>query len=200
MKKQYALVIDLRRCVGCNTCTIACRMENSTNLGTRLCEVYTVGKDWNRNDVPAGKFPNLKMYYMPVMCNHCEDPACKKNLPAKITKREDGIVYLNNNKGSKNDVSACPYNRILWDEKSKALIKCDLCMSRVDEGKRPLCVESCPAKARHFGDLKDTNSEVSKLVKEHSAKPLFPQLNTKPSVLYIMPRGSENKAVGDSPI
>ncbi|MBN2654815.1 MAG: 4Fe-4S dicluster domain-containing protein [Nitrospirae bacterium] len=175
-------------------------MENSTKIGIRLAEVYTVGANWNINDVPAGKFPNLKMYYLPLMCNHCDDPPCKKNLPAKITKRDDGVVYLNNNKGKKEDTSACPYNRILWDEKSKTLIKCDLCMSRINEGKQPLCVESCPSKARHFGDLKDTNSEVSKLVKEHSAKPLFPQLNTKPSVLYIMPRGSENKAVGDSPI
>ncbi|MDX9715266.1 MAG: 4Fe-4S dicluster domain-containing protein [Dissulfurispiraceae bacterium] len=200
MKKQYTIVIDLRRCFGCNTCTVACRMENSTNSGVLLSEVHTIGSSWNKSDVPAGKFPNLKMYYLPVMCNHCADPACKKNLPAQIEKRDDGVVYLKDSKGSQAQESACPYNRIKWDAKSKQLQKCDLCMSRVTEGLRPLCVESCPAKARHFGDLNDPNSEVSKLVKEFNAKPLFPDLGTKPSVRYIMPRGSEKKAVGDSPV
>lgn len=206
MTKQYGIVIDLRRCFGCETCTLACRMENNTPIGIKFNEVFSVGNVGNggwrsvSEGVPDGKFPNLKMYYLPVLCNHCGKPACKENLKELITKRNDGIVFLEEEKEKshkKDQTAACPYGRIFWNEKDKKLVKCDFCMSRIDEDKKPLCVESCPAKARHFGNLNDPNSDVSKFAKLHKAKPLFPDLKTNPSVLYIMPRGEDIKAVGE---
>ena len=120
VNKHYGLVIDQERCLGCEACTVACRKENNGAQG--YIRVATL--DAARKDTPAGVFPNLKMIFLPTLCNHCENPACVKACPLEaITREENGIVFLDEEicDGCRTCLDACPYGAIIFnDEKDKA--------------------------------------------------------------------------------
>jgi Fe-S-cluster-containing dehydrogenase component len=198
---RYGMVIDLKRCVGCNSCTLACRMESGTPAGI----LYHKVKKYE-----VGKYPMAKLRFLPMPCMHCQDPACIKVCPTGATyQREDGLVIIDENKcmGCRYCIIACPYDsrRFLAEinnyyggdsptpyEKVKhknftlgTVVKCNFCAQRLDVGKVPACVEICPSQARYFGDLDDPNSEVSKLIIEYTGSPLHEEFGTKPSVYYL---------------
>ncbi|MBS1705144.1 MAG: 4Fe-4S dicluster domain-containing protein [Armatimonadetes bacterium] len=181
---RYSMLIDLTRCIGCDACTLACKQENGTPYDTFFARVL---------NVESGKYPNVKRIYVPVLCNHCDDPACLKSCPNKaIVRRQDGIVLVDQErcKGTGACVSACPYGNIIlhrneeeWylDEteryekefvkkrlKQNVARKCTYCAHRVDQGLNPACVVACPTTARIFGDLDDPNSEVSIYIQEQA--------------------------------
>lgn len=184
---QYGMVIDTTRCFGCQTCTVSCKVCNEVPR-----ELY-----WNRiesldGDVlyqATGTFPNLKLAFRPLVCNQCDKPACFANCPAGAISKDEstGIVFIDPEIciGCGTCVTACPYSMPVIDKESTLASKCDFCADRVKEGKDPYCVESCPGRARHFGDLNDPNSEVSKLIAEHSGKQWKAEEGTGPSVYYI---------------
>ena len=197
---SYGMVIDLRRCIGCDTCTIACKATNATSRGIM----------WNRVlKYETGKYPNSQLNFLPITCMHCEEPECEKVCPTgATTKRDDGIVVVDSDKcvGCRYCMVACPYAiRYFFDElqtyypdhitpyeeigykkhKLGTVQKCDFCLERVEQGLQPACVAACPANARFFGDLDDSDSEVSKLIKERKGFVLNPELGTKPSVYYL---------------
>ncbi len=198
---RYGMVIDLDRCVGCQACTIACKAENGTPRDVFFCKVLTE---------EVGEFPKTKNLFLPVLCNHCDNPPCVPVCPTGATYvRNDGIVLMDNRKcvGCSACVVACPYTqRFLiaddmltgyYDELTPyekqmytsfepgTVAKCTLCSHRVDEGRRPACVETCPTAARIFGDYDDPGSEVSKLLQVRSSFELLPEHNTKPRVRYL---------------
>ncbi|KKM09599.1 4Fe-4S ferredoxin [Clostridiales bacterium PH28_bin88] len=179
------MVIDLRRCIGCEACGVACKVENGVPVG-----VY---RSWV-NETETGKFPKVKNRFLPRLCNHCADPKCVSVCPTGATfQREDGIVAINQEKcvGCGLCVKACPYNaRFLHPEKTnasklKVVDKCTFCAHRVEEGMKPACVNTCPAGARIFGDLNDPNSEVAKLVAGNKVQQFHPETGLKPQVFYI---------------
>lgn len=197
---RYGLVIDLKRCIGCDTCTIACKAVNATSRGIM----------WNRVlKYETGKYPNSQLNFLPITCMHCEEPECEKVCPTgATTKRDDGIVVVDSDKcvGCRYCMVACPYAiRYFFDElqtyypdhitpyeeigykkhKLGTVQKCDFCLERVKQGLQPACVVACPANARFFGDLDDPDSEVSKLIRERKGFVLNPELGTKPSVYYL---------------
>lgn len=198
------MVIDLRRCIGCNACTIACQQENGIPPDIFYTRVLTR---------ETGEFPKVKMLFLPVLCNHCADPPCEKICPSGATYiREDGIVSIDKDKciGCEACYVACPYkNRFYiprkWDKKSGYFgnlvskleekqykeytsgtsFKCTLCAHRIDEGLEPACVITCPTEARVFGDLNDPNSKVADLILKKGGVQLLGELNTNPSVYYV---------------
>lgn len=197
---SYGMVIDLRRCIGCDTCTIACKATNATSRGIM----------WNRVlKYETGKYPDSKLNFLPVTCMHCQEPECEKVCPTgATTRREDGIVIVDRDKciGCRYCMVACPYAaRYFFDEsrtyypqyttayeKMKqenrelgTVQKCDFCLERVEQGLQPACVVACPTSARFFGDLDDPDSEVSRLIKERDGFVLNPELGTSPSVYYL---------------
>jgi molybdopterin-containing oxidoreductase family iron-sulfur binding subunit len=188
MAKQYALVFDLKRCIGCHTCTVACKMEN--NLGTNIqwIKVLTIGG--THTDTPKGEYPNLSLYWQPVGCMHCQKPPCVDVCAAEaLYKRKDGIVLNDRSKctGCLSCVTACPYEVPQYHAEENVISMCTLCVQRIDEGLRPFCLEQCPGRAIYFGDIKESESLVSKLIRERKGYMLKPEANTLPSVHYLEP-------------
>jgi tetrathionate reductase subunit B len=188
-KVRYGMVIDVRRCSGCQACSIACKSEFDVPIGA--------ARSWVEHH-EAGVFPNTEKRMLPRLCNHCSEPPCVDVCPVEggTYKRDDGIVVVDENIciGCAKCVEACPYDARFMNsfkgdpgltKGNGAADKCDFCLHRISRGVAPACVNTCPGKARIFGDLNDPSSEVAKLVAEIDATVLRRDKKTKPSVFYI---------------
>jgi len=197
---KYGMVVDLMRCVGCNACVVACKLEHNAPAG--IVQTGVLEKE-------MGKFPNSIRIFVPVLCNHCEEPTCVDVCPKNATcKRDDGVVMIDFEKciGCGACVEHCPYHaRVLVDNNKTVFpdgetvfekpvyqriprnvaLKCDFCFYRVEKGLPPVCVEVCPTSARIFGDLDDAKTEVHALIEKHHAWTMLPDEMTKPQVFYI---------------
>ncbi len=178
-QKRYAMVIDLRKCIGCHACSVACKSENNVPL--------SVWRSWVKQ-VERGKFPNTQRHFLPRLCNHCDHPACVEACPTKSSyQRDDGVVLVHEERciGCKLCMTACPYDARFVHPDKKIVNKCTFCDHRIDNGVVPSCVNTCQGKARIFGDLNDPTSDVAKLVARESVQVLKPELGTEPRVFYI---------------
>ena len=188
MKKQYALVFDLRRCIGCRTCVIACRVENKLDGEYSWMSLPT--GSGTLADLPQGKFPNLSLYWQPATCMHCQKPSCLEACPDNaIYKRPDGIVLIDREKctGCQLCLPACPYGVIQFNNQEKVAEKCTLCSHRIEQGLLPFCAKECIWGAIHFGDINDTQSGVSRLVSSRKGYVLKPEEGAQPSNRYLAP-------------
>ncbi|NQV55954.1 MAG: 4Fe-4S dicluster domain-containing protein [Rhodospirillales bacterium] len=156
---QYAMLIDTRRCSGCQACSVACKAEFDVPLGATRSWVEYVEK---------GIFPNATRSFLPRLCNHCSEPLCVSVCPTGATykREEDGIVVVDADVciGCKYCLQACPYDARFINAKTGTADKCDFCLHRVKEGVVPACVNTCEGKARIFGDINDPESEISNLM------------------------------------
>ncbi len=176
---RYAMVVDLQRCTWCHSCFIACKMENKVPLG--------VWRTWG-NFLEGGKYPNATKAFLPFLCNNCERPYCVTVCPVKATfKREDGIVEINPHLciGCKMCMLACPYQMRYLHPHKRIADKCNWCLHRVKVGLQPACVMGCPTGALIFGNLKDKESRVAKLISSGTVQVLKPDIGTDPHVFYI---------------
>jgi Fe-S-cluster-containing dehydrogenase component len=136
--------------------------------------------------------------HFPRSCLHCETPDCVTVCPtgASYKRAEDGIVLVDEDKciGCKLCSWACPYGAREYSQVRGTMQKCTLCVDRIynesfDEyDRQPACVMACPTRARHFGDLGDPESAVSKLVAERGGYDLMPEMGYKPVNKYLPPR------------
>jgi len=195
---RYAMVIDLRTCLGCQACTAACTQENQTPYWHDKWRTQV-------NDVQRGKFPHVTRDFFPRLCMHCENAPCVEVCPTGASYRtKEGVVLVDYEKcmGCQACVVACPYGarypyeredvakaKEIFGEDNRHKVphvdKCTFCYHRLAEGLEPACVATCPGEARLFGDLDDPNSKVAALVSSGQAKPLEPGFGTKPRVFYI---------------
>ncbi|MBI2854172.1 MAG: 4Fe-4S dicluster domain-containing protein [Chloroflexi bacterium] len=197
---RLGMVIDLKTCIACYACVVSCKVENGTPPTVFWAKVL---------EREEGKYPTARRIILPVLCNHCQDPPCLRVCPSgATTKREDGIVLVDAKKcvGCKACMTACPYDsryfikeirgyfgedlvpceRVSYQKHQEGVVeKCTFCVERVKKGLEPACVQVCPASCRHFGDLDDPNSEVSRLLKARLSFQLLPEIGTKPSVYYL---------------
>ncbi len=211
---RWVMVADLRRCVGCQTCTAACRHANATPPGTQWRRVL---------DMELGEYPDVTRAFVPVGCMHCEDPPCMDVCPSTATrKRADGIVTIDYDLciGCSHCALACPYQaRYKTDRASFAYgeateseaqrfdparlavaTKCTFCVDRIDSGLErglepgvdpeatPACVNSCIASALAFGDIEDPQSNVTKLLEENKSFRMHEELGTEPGFYYLWDR------------
>ena len=177
--KRLGMVIDLARCIGCHACTAACKAENHVPLG-----VY---RDWVEETV-IGTYPDARPYFVPKLCNHCDDPGCLRVCPTgAIFRRRDGIIDINHDLciGCRACNQACPYGATFTDPVRHTADKCNLCAHRIDEGLRPACVDVCPSQCRIFGDFDDSESAVSVALRGQSHQVLRPDLGLGPNVRYL---------------
>ncbi len=208
---RWAMTADLRRCVGCQTCTAACKHTNATPPEVQWRRVL---------DMEFGEYPNVKRVFVPVGCQNCEDPPCMHVCPTTATKqRADGIVTIDYDLciGCSYCAVACPYQaRYKTDKASFAFgaplqsetqrrddsrlsvaTKCTFCVDRIDAGlaaglkpgvdpaATPACVNSCIAEALAFGDLEDPASNVSQLLEKNQSFRMHEELGTKPGFHYL---------------
>lgn len=184
--KRYAMLIDTTRCVGCQTCVVACKINYQVPGDASWCRVETIGsKEMYR---PTGRFPRPVLAFRALLCNHCDEPPCVEKCPTgAMHTNENGIVSIYRDVciGCGICKRSCPYDAPRLDEQAKKMGKCTFCMERIGSGEKPYCVEACPAEARLFGDISEPNSEISRRIAAKRAKPLMPQHGTKPSVYYV---------------
>jgi Fe-S-cluster-containing dehydrogenase component len=151
---QYAIVTDLNRCVGCLACTVACKAVNSVDIGSFWIKTLRIGP--NPKEGGSGDWPDVEMYFLPLQCQHCEEPECVKVCPTQAShKREDGTVQIDKSKciGCQFCVMACPYGVRYLNEEERVVEKCTLCEQRIVQGELPQCVAQCGSRARFFGDI-----------------------------------------------
>ncbi|MFC1929932.1 4Fe-4S dicluster domain-containing protein [Chloroflexota bacterium] len=142
---EKLLLIDVDRCVGCYACEVACKQENDLPLGPRWCRIIPIG--------PRELQEELHLDFVPTTCIHCDDPICSYFCPlGAITKREDGIVLIDEDKcnGCGLCVYGCPCGAIYFNQEKKIAGKCSLCVSRIDDGLEPSCVQHCIGRALQF--------------------------------------------------
>jgi Fe-S-cluster-containing dehydrogenase component/formate-dependent nitrite reductase membrane component NrfD len=183
---NYGFAIDLRKCIGCHACTIACKAEHEIPVGVNRCWVKTVEK---------GSFPETRRFFFPVLCNQCEDAPCVRICPTSaLFKRRDRIVDLNSDSciGCRACMEACPYDQLFIDPNTRTAEKCNFCANRVENKLLPACVSVCPTECRIFGDLDDPASEVSRIVQHEAFMVRKPEKGTGPKVFYL---GAEESTI-----
>lgn len=200
---RWGFLVDLRRCIGCEACTVACKTENDVRLGVFRTSV----KDYDH-----GTYPKAKRSFFPWLCNHCEKPACLEDCPVDeiealfvwpdgkeetydkraTYQRPDGLVLIDQERcvGCGACVELCPYKVRYQDPVKEGELggkadKCTMCVHRLDRGVVPACANTCQGGARIAGNLNDPKSEISEILRTEKAEPLHPDFGTDPRCFYI---------------
>ena len=211
MSPRYGMVVDLNRCVGCQTCTAACKHANDTLPGVQWRQVL---------DVEMGRYPDVERLFLVVGCQHCAEPPCVPVCPSGATyQREDGLVAMDYDLclGCGYCAVACPYQArsivhdgawyfdaptlqeraVAHPERLGVAQKCTFCVEKIDEARSarldpgcdpavtPACAASCIAQAIRFGDFNDTDSAVAKLVAAVPSFQMHAELGTDPQIRYL---------------
>lgn len=214
---RYVMIADLRRCVGCQTCTAACKETNGTPPGVQWRRVL---------DLEAGEYPEVSRVFLPTGCQHCDEPPCMEVCPSTATrKRADGIVTIDYDIciGCGYCAISCPYEaRYKVDQADFAFgrgaiaseqarfdpakigvaTKCTFCVDRIDAGiargkvpgvdpeATPACANACLSGALRFGDIEDPDSAVSRLVAENQWFRMHEDEGTGPGFYYLWDKGA----------
>ncbi|MGO9614070.1 MAG: sulfate reduction electron transfer complex DsrMKJOP subunit DsrO [Dissulfurispiraceae bacterium] len=220
--KRWAMVIDMskfkteddyRRVID-----VCHRIHNVPDIGNPKSEVKWIWKEEYENVFPSQDFGNqyveesLRNKPFLVLCNHCDNPPCVRVCPTQATfkRKSDGIVMMDMHRciGCRFCMAACPFGARSFNfqdprpflkemnpefpTRTKGVVeKCTLCYERLAIGLIPACVEASNG-AMAFGDLKDPNSEVRKLLRDNYTIRRKPELGTLPSVFYVI--GGKNNA------
>jgi Fe-S-cluster-containing dehydrogenase component len=212
--RQWAMVIDLRRCDGCvglglpPQCTQACIWSRYVPEGQEWLQVF---------ERPASSLPGAPRQFFPLPCVQCQNAPCVNVCPVGATfHTAEGTVLIDQERciGCRLCMAACPYDRRFfnWDDPVQpafvadtpydpetqvpamrgTVMKCDLCPEMTREGGLPWCVTGCPRGAMYIGDLEEdvaTNGaqtvRFSQLIHEQGAFRPKEELGTKPRVFYI---------------
>lgn len=211
-ERRWVMVIDLRKCTGCNACTISCIAENHLPPGVVYRPIV---------EEEFGAFPNVSSRSLPRPCMQCENPPCVPVCPVNATfVRPDGIVDMDYNQciGCRYCMTACPYHARTfdfgynysdgtpalqpyetaanyeygqrWSRERRAspignVRKCHFCTHKLDAGMLPSCVTSCIGYATYFGDASDAGSLVSELISRPNKMRLKEHMGTEPRVYYL---------------
>ena len=198
----YGMGVQVDKCIGCGRCVEACKAENDVPREPfyfrTWIERYQIRADGEVEvDSPEGgihSFPSteedknvLRSFFVPKLCNHCDNPPCVQVCPVGATfKSQDGVVLVDKDYciGCRYCIQACPYGARYLDPRTATADKCTFCYHRITKGLAPACVEVCPTGARVFGELKTLASPLRRMMRMSKLTVLKPSLNTEPKVFY----------------
>lgn len=199
---DYAMGIDIHKCIGCGRCVDACKRENKVPDEAAYfrtwVERYIVPLEGEAQvDSPNGGrdgFPEIKIedgaqraFFVPKLCNHCTNAPCVQVCPVGATfTTRDGVVLVDESYcvGCRYCIQACPYGARYLHPTKKVADKCTFCYHRIRRGLLPVCVEVCPTQARIFGELGRRSSPLRRFLRFNDVMVLKPSLNTEPKVFY----------------
>jgi tetrathionate reductase subunit B len=178
-------VVDTSICNGCYACQVVCKDEHCGNDWTPYAKPQPeTGHFWLKmNEYVRGNVPQVKMTYIPVMCQNCEAAPCKAACPidGAIYTRDDGLVIIDPKKctGCQNCVDACPYGAIYYNKQLEIAQKCTGCAHLIDRGwTMPRCADACPTGALTFGEEADMAAAME------GGETLHPEFGLKTNVVY----------------
>jgi len=184
------MLIDVRKCIGCYNCVLACKDEHCGNEypGYSAAQPMT-GHFWIKIiERERGVYPKVKMSFIPVLCMHCENASCVKMAKdGAVYRRPDGIILIDPEKAKlrKEILNSCPYRVIYWNDEKNIPQKCTFCAHLLDQGfLEPRCVEACPTDALIFGNLDDPTSKVSQKILSSDIEALRPGYGLMEKVVY----------------
>ncbi len=215
---RYVMVADLRRCVGCQTCTASCKQTNATQPDVQWRRVI---------DIEVGEFPQVSRVFLPTGCQHCGEPPCEEVCPTTATHiRDDGTVQIDYELciGCGYCAVACPYEaRYLVDkaefaygdepmpneakrfDEGKVAVaqKCTFCIDKIEAGvaqgltvgvdpdASPACVNACISGAMVFGDIEDPESPTSKILAKTEHFRVHEDVGAEPGFYYLWDKKPE---------
>ena len=204
---DYAMGVDIHKCIGCGLCAAACKNENKVppepEFFRTWVERYVINHEGEATvDSPNGGidgFPELKengdvlrSFFVPKLCNHCENPPCVQVCPvgATFTSR-DGVILVDESYcvGCRYCIQACPYGARYLHPTKHVADKCTFCYHRITKGMLPACVEVCPTQSRVFGEVGHRSSPLMRFLRFKDVNVLKAGLNTKPKVYYAGANG-----------
>jgi anaerobic dimethyl sulfoxide reductase subunit B len=177
---QIGFYFDQTRCIGCDTCVVACKDYNDIPPG-----VY-----WNRvTGIERGEYPNLFVAFLVNSCYHCAEPACVSACPAGaiVKRKRDGIVIIEEEKCLGYDRccscrEACPYDiPVFGSEKNAKAQKCNFCIDHLALNKKPICVDGCPTRALDASNLYELRVKYGDV---NEAPGFTYSTETKPSIVF----------------
>ena len=204
----YGMGIEIEKCIGCGLCIQACKDENDVPREPFFCrtwvERYTIKKDdtvvvesieQNRNPRKGearsthtvNEAEIQRTFFVPKLCNQCENPPCVQVCPVAATyTTPDGVILVDTERciGCRYCIQACPYGARYLHPRTRVADKCTFCYHRIVQGLLPACVEICPTQARVFGDLRSKASQLVRFRRMKQIAVLKPHLNTQPKVYY----------------
>lgn len=206
---RWAFLVDTTKCVGCGLCVSACKNENEIPYDAEVTrtwvERYVITNDGQTHiDSPNGGrdgFTSMevdgkeidpenidKAFFVPKLCNQCDNPACVQVCPVGATyQTRDGVVLVDRDWciGCGYCIMACPYGVRFFHPVHKVADKCNFCYHRITKGMEPACVECCSFGARRLANLKDPDDSVTKIITTERVAVLKDEYGTKPHVFYL---------------
>lgn len=213
-KVRWVFLVDTYKCVGCGFCVKACKEENEipydANVTRTWVERYVLTKKGEvladtpkgardgfttaRIDLGLGKYREVKQeniekaFFVPKLCNQCENPPCVQVCPVGATyATTDGVVHIDRKWciGCGYCIMGCPYGVRFFHPVHRTAEKCNFCYHRITKGLKPACVDACPFGARRIGNIKDPGDPVTRIIMTERVGILKEEYGTKPQVFYI---------------
>jgi len=206
---RWAFLVDTTKCIGCGLCVTACKQENEIPFDAPVTrtwvERYIVTNDGEVHaDSPMGARDGFtdprireeefaeediaKAFFVPKLCNQCENPACVQVCPVGATyQTHDGVVLIDREWciGCGYCIMACPYGVRFFHPEHKVADKCNFCYHRISQGMTTACAQACAFGARRLANLRDPEDPVTRIILTERVAVLKDEYGTKPHVFYL---------------
>ncbi len=206
----YAMLYDATRCIGCKSCTVACKRVNNLPPETEYDGIHDMAMDLSaktKTIIKLYKSKNGEFSFVKRQCMHCVHPACVSACPVSAMRKDmkTGIVFWDPSRciGCRYCMVACPFEipKFEWDKAIPHIVKCDMCKDTyLKEKGTTACADVCPTGAIVFGKRYELLFEAKKRIREHPER-YHPKVYGErdaggTSVFYLAPKGISFEDLG----